>query len=163
MFLLLQGTLTRFTPTQAVLRLAAPIPAYLVIQGIYKISWNLVIQGIYKIYGAKHQHPFSAATAGGLNRAPQAVAPERRAVLLGLGLGADDHHREPIHVRLLHDVHRIVHSHPRDHFHQDLDDVLAPVVVVVVQDDAVWGRHLALFPADQNNLVITCFQVCNQV
>jgi len=143
MFLLLQGTLTRFTPTQAVLRLAAPIPAY------------LVIQGIYKIYGAKHQHPFSAATAGGLNRAPQAVAPERRAVLLGLGLGADDHHREPIHVRLLHDVHRIVHSHPRDHFHQDLDNILAPVVVVVVQDDTVWGRHLALFPAEQNNLVVT--------
>lgn len=52
-------------------------------------------------------------------------------------------------MRLLHDVQRVVDGHPRDHFHQDLDNILTPVVVVIVQDDAEWRRHFAGFPEEQ--------------
>lgn len=56
---------------------------------------------------------------------------------------------------LLHDVDGIVDGHPGDNFHQDLDDILTPVVVVVVEEDSIRRRHFAGFSADQGNCVIS--------
>lgn len=51
----------------------------------------------------------------------------------------------------LHNVHCIVHCVSLDSFQQDLHNILAPVVVVIVEHDLVdWGLLLAAFgTADQ--------------
>jgi hypothetical protein len=56
---------------------------------------------------------------------------------------------------LLHDIDSVVHSHPRDNLHQDLDNILSPVLIVIVQDDTKWRGHFPGFPAAQTNAVIS--------
>jgi hypothetical protein len=108
------------------------------VQTVNLFQLYTVTQVIYKSLHFEQKYkghrPFSAATTRRLNRASQAVAPERRAVLLGFRLGADDHHGQPVYVRLLHDINSVVNGHSGDDFHQDLDDVFPSIVVVIVQE-----------------------------
>jgi hypothetical protein len=76
----------------------------------------------------------------GFNGADQAIIVQGFAIELGMFLGASDHQGKAIGVRFHHDTNGLGLGNAGHSLHQNLDDVLHRVEVVVVQQNPIPGR-----------------------
>ena len=90
-------------------------------------------------------------TTGRLNWTQKAISSELHAMLFCINLSTDDYHCQAIMMCLLHDVNCSVKGHSWDDLHQDLNNVLPLVVVVIMQHNTVRWGHFPWFSENQIN------------
>lgn len=99
-------------------------------------------EGKGQINQSAHNNSHRAPWTGGLDGGDEPVGAQVLAHLFCLVLGALGHQGQAVVVSLLHDVEGVIHGDGGD-LEQHLDDVLATVVVVIMQQHAVGGRLAA--------------------